>query len=152
MPTDAIYTPIPDRAADLRRAEQVAKLLDTRWRIPGTPVRFGFDSIVGLIPGAGDTLMLLPSLWMIHTAYRHGAPSTTLAKMAGNAGADWVIGSIPLLGDIFDLFFKSHRRNAALLRDALGPVDQTYPAEPGEAIPRMLSKKLERLAPERRRP
>ncbi|XDA97667.1 DUF4112 domain-containing protein [Sulfitobacter sp. LCG007] len=119
MPTDASYTPIPDRAADLRRAERIARVLDTRWGIPGTPIRFGVDSLVGLVPGAGDTLMLLPSLWMIHTAWRHGAPRSTLVKMAGNAGIDWVVGSIPLLGDVFDLFFKSHRRNAALLREAL---------------------------------
>ncbi|MDW4499716.1 DUF4112 domain-containing protein [Sulfitobacter sp. D35] len=119
MPTDATYTPIPDRDADLRRAERIARLLDTRWRIPGTPLRFGFDSIVGLVPGVGDTVMLLPSLWMIYTAYRHGARGAVLAKMAGNAGVDFFVGSVPVLGDVFDLFFKSHRRNAALLRDTL---------------------------------
>lgn len=113
--------PRPDRAADLARAEKLARLLDTRWRIPGTPIRFGFDSVVGLIPGVGDTLMLLPSLWIIHTAHRHGAPKDTLVRMAGNAGLDWVLGSVPLVGDVFDLFFKSHRRNAALLRGVLQP-------------------------------
>ena len=63
--------------------------------------------------------MLLPSLWIIHTAHRHGAPTGTLVRMAGNAGLDWMLGSLPLVGDLFDLFFKSHRRNAALLREVL---------------------------------
>lgn len=119
MPKDTTAPSNPDLAADLRRAERLARMLDTRWRIPGTPVRFGIDSIVGLIPGVGDTIMVLPSLWMMHVAYRHGAPKRTIAKMAGNAGVDYVVGSVPLLGDIFDLFFKSHRRNATLLQDTL---------------------------------
>ena len=119
MSTLATRAPLPDRAADLARVEKLARLLDTRWGIPGTRIRFGLDSIVGLIPGAGDTLMLLPSLWIIHTAHRHGAPTGTLVRMAGNAGLDWMLGSLPLVGDLFDLFFKSHRRNAALLREVL---------------------------------
>ena len=86
----------------------------------GTQVRFGLDSLIGLIPGVGDTAMLLPSLWIMAVAYKHGVPKRTIARMGWNAGVDYVVGSIPLLGDLFDLFYKSHRKNAALLRDALG--------------------------------
>lgn len=116
-----------DIAADLARVDRVSRLLDTRYRVPGTVVRFGLDSVIGLIPGIGDTAMLLPSFWIMAVAHRHGVRKRVLAKMAGNAGLDYVVGSIPLAGDLFDLAFKSHRRNAALLHAAL---DRPEPAGP----------------------
>ncbi|MAM62302.1 DUF4112 domain-containing protein [Maritimibacter sp. UBA3975] len=109
-----------EKTADLARVERVARLLDTRYGLPGTRLRFGLDSLIGLIPGVGDTAMMLPSLWMIAVGWKHGVPAGTLVRMGGNAAIDYVIGSIPLAGDLFDLVFKSHRRNAALLREALG--------------------------------
>lgn len=122
MPTDAaLAAPTADRAADLARVERVARLLDTRYGLPGTRLRFGLDSLVGLIPGVGDTVMLLPSLWIMAVAHKHGVSKGIIAKMAWNAGVDYVVGSIPIAGDLFDLVFKSHRRNATLLREALMP-------------------------------
>ncbi|MBV7380804.1 DUF4112 domain-containing protein [Maritimibacter dapengensis] len=120
MERSTALAPTPDAAHDLARVERVASWLDTRYVIPGTQVRFGLDSLIGLIPGVGDTAMLLPSLWIMAVAYKHGVPKRTIAQMGWNAGVDYVVGSIPLLGDLFDLFYKSHRKNAALLRDALG--------------------------------
>ncbi len=117
MPYDNV--PIDERLADLRRVERMARLLDTRYTLPGTRIRFGLDSVVGLIPGFGDTVMLLPSFWMLAVAWKHGVPTSTLARMGANAGVDYVVGSVPILGDAFDLFFKSHRRNAQLLSEAL---------------------------------
>ena len=117
--THATVTPT-DRQRDLARVQRLARLLDTRYGIPGTRLRFGLDSIIGLVPGVGDTAMLLPSVWMMAVAHKHGVPKSTLVKMAGNAGLDWAVGSVPVVGDVFDLFFKSHRRNAALLAEALG--------------------------------
>ena len=105
--------------ADLDRLDWLARLLDSRYRVPGTRIRFGLDSIVGLIPGVGDTLVAVPSVWMIWEGYRFGVPRRLLTRMAINTGVDYVIGSIPLVGDLFDLGFKANLRNAALLREAL---------------------------------
>lgn len=105
-----------DREAELRRLETLADWLDSRFRIPGTDIRFGLDSIFGLIPGIGDSILALPSAFLILTAHRMGASRFTLSRMVLNAGIDWAIGAIPLIGDIFDLGFKANRRNVALLR------------------------------------
>ncbi|MEC7765175.1 MAG: DUF4112 domain-containing protein [Pseudomonadota bacterium] len=120
MPTDtALAHPLPDRATDLERVDRLARLLDTRYGIPGTKLRFGLDSLIGLIPGVGDTVMLLPSIWIISVAWKHDVPKRTIARMIWNSGVDFVVGSVPVAGDVFDLFYKSHRKNAALLREAL---------------------------------
>jgi hypothetical protein len=128
MPYDTTTTTTADeRLADLRRVERMARLLDTRYTLPGTRIRFGLDSVIGLIPGVGDTVMLLPSFWMLAVAWKHGVPASTLARMGANAGVDYVVGSVPILGDAFDLFFKSHRRNAQLLSEALAPPKPALP-------------------------
>lgn len=119
MTDTALTAPTPDAAHDLARVERIATLLDSRFTIPGTRIRFGLDSVVGLIPGAGDTAMLIPSLWIMAVAHKHGVRKRTIAKMGWYAGVDYVVGSVPVLGDLFDLFYKSHRKNAALLREAL---------------------------------
>lgn len=98
------------------RAERVAGLFDARFQIPGTRIRFGWDSILGLIPGAGDALAALPSAYMMVEAVRIGARKRAIARMGLNAAIDLVVGGVPLLGDAFDLFFKGHQRNARILR------------------------------------
>ncbi len=82
------------------------------FRLPFVPVRFGLDTIVGLIPGVGDTATALPALYLIYRGYKLGVPRRTLVTMAANVGLDVSIGSIPVIGDAFDLFFKANRRNA----------------------------------------
>lgn len=109
----------PDRARDLARVERMARLLDARYRIPGTRIRFGLDGLVGLIPGIGDTLTLLPQGWMLWTAWKHGVPKGVLASMAGTVAIDYVVGSIPIVGDIFDVGYKANLKNADRLRAAL---------------------------------
>lgn len=108
-----------DRAADLAHLDKIAHQLDARFRIPGTEVRFGWDTLVGLIPGVGDVATAGASLYLIAVAHRMGARKRTLTRMLGNAGVDWVIGSIPFVGDLFDLVFKANKRNVALLRREL---------------------------------
>ena len=112
---------IDDRAIDdeLARLEQLADLLDARFRLPGTPIRFGLDSIVGLIPGIGDIAVTVPSAWMVWRGYRMGLRKRHLTRMGINTAVDYVIGSIPLIGDIFDVGFKANLRNAAILREEL---------------------------------
>jgi len=94
----------------------MADWLDSRFRLPGTDIRFGLDSVVGLIPGVGDGLLALPSIYILMSAQNLGASRLVLMRMAGNIGVDMVLGTIPVLGDLFDLGFKSNRRNIALLR------------------------------------
>jgi len=100
------------RLAELGR---LATLLDSRYRIPGTRLRFGIDAILGLVPGVGDTLAALPALYLIWRAHQIGVPRGLLLRMIANVGIDTVLGSVPIAGSIFDVFFKANRRNVALL-------------------------------------
>ena len=104
------------RAAELARLDGYARLMDARWRIPGTGWRFGLDSVVGLVPGVGDLATAAPQAWLIWQGHRMGARRGTLARMAVNTGLDLTVGAIPILGDLFDMAFKANLRNVALLR------------------------------------
>lgn len=109
---------------------QLAHLLDTRWRIPLTNIRFGVDPVLGLVPGAGDLVSGIISAYVIVKAHRLGAPKSLLARMVGNVALDTVVGSVPVVGSVFDLFYKASTRNLGLLhghlekqaRPAGGPV------------------------------
>lgn len=105
-----------DARAEIERLERLADLMDSRFYIPGTPLRFGLDSVLGLVPGVGDAATALPAAYLIHRAQQLGVPQPVLARMVANLGIDLVLGSIPLVGDLFDLGFKSNRKNVALLR------------------------------------
>ncbi|MHA6323574.1 DUF4112 domain-containing protein [Roseivivax sp. CAU 1753] len=101
----------------LARIERLATRMDRAFRLPGTGIRFGWDSLLGLIPGLGDTATLLPAAYIIATARRMDVPTPILLKMAGNVGIDWLVGLVPLVGDLFDVGYKSNTRNAKVLRD-----------------------------------
>ncbi|WP_440410334.1 DUF4112 domain-containing protein [Neorhizobium petrolearium] len=104
----------------LRRLAAIARLMDTAVRIPGTGIRFGADSVFGLIPVIGDAGGALVGLYIVNEAHRLGLPSAKLVPMLGNIAVDSVLGSVPLAGDVFDLFFKSHRRNLQIILDYFG--------------------------------
>jgi hypothetical protein len=95
-------------------------LLDEAFRIPGTSIRFGLDGIIGLIPGLGDVLGGLLSLIIPLAAWVRGLPCVTLARMAANIGIGVLVGSIPVLGDGFDIVWKANRRNYRLLIRHMG--------------------------------
>lgn len=108
---------------DLDNARALARVLDTAIGIPGTKLRFGLDALLGLIPGAGDAVSAALSGYIILAAARSGASRPVLTRMVGNVVVDTVIGSIPLLGDLFDVAFRANSRNVALLeRLAADPV------------------------------
>jgi hypothetical protein len=110
-------------SANTSTVHQLARLLDAAVRIPGTNVRFGLDALLGLIPGAGDVAGGLLSSFIILKAANLGAPRSVLARMVMNVAIDSVVGAVPILGDIFDVGWKSNTRNAALLeRYASAPV------------------------------
>ena len=99
--------------------QQLADTLDTTWRVPGTPLRFGLDAIVGLIPGIGDAVTGLVSLWIVIQSWRLGASFGTLLRMLINVGVDVVVGAIPLVGDLLDVFVKTNQSNVQMLREDL---------------------------------
>ncbi|MEX2453871.1 MAG: DUF4112 domain-containing protein [Rhodospirillaceae bacterium] len=101
----------------LRRLERFADLLDSRFRVPGTDFRFGVDGLVGLIPGIGDTVTAVGGFYIIHQAWELGVRRRTLARMAGNLLIDALFGAVPVLGDAFDLVWKSNLRNIRLATD-----------------------------------
>ena len=98
---------------------RLAWWLDEALPIPGTSQRVGFDALIGLIPGVGDTIGALLSTYIIVEAARRGASVWMVARMLGNVGIETVIGAIPLLGDLFDVVFKANQRNLAILGDTL---------------------------------
>lgn len=103
-----------DHAAELARLDRLSALLDTRFSVLG--LRFGLDSLVGLVPGVGDAIVTLPSVYLIWRAHKLGLPRRALATMALNVAIDSTVGSIPLVGDVFDLFYKANRRNFRVVR------------------------------------
>ena len=109
----------PRLAEELARIDRLADLLDSRFRIPGIGVRFGLDGLIGLVPVIGDTLVLLPSAWLVWRGWQLGVPRRDLVRMATNTGVDYAVGLVPIVGDLFDIGFKANLRNARLLRRAL---------------------------------
>lgn len=108
--------PSADTADRLARIARVAALLDSRFRVPVIGVRVGWDSILGVIPGIGDAVTTVPAGWMIWQGYQLGARKRTLVRMGLNAGIDLIVGGVPIIGDLFDVAFKSHKKNLALLQ------------------------------------
>jgi len=99
------------------RYRQLSVLLDQAFRVPGTRWRFGFDALMGLVPGFGDFAGGLFGAYGVLVARRMGAPLVLQVRMLGNVLVDSTIGAVPLAGDLFDFAFKMHQRNFALLED-----------------------------------
>jgi hypothetical protein len=106
--------PLP---ANLKGISALAKLMDSQFRIPGTEYRFGLDSVIGLIPGVGDLSTFAVSGYMLTLMAKNGASGFVMARMILNILIDAIIGSIPLIGDIFDLGFKANNRNMKLMQE-----------------------------------
>src|SRR5687767_11672879 len=96
--------------------DALAELMDGAFRIPGLNIRFGLDAIIGLVPGLGDIVTTLVSLYVLAAAQRYGVPRITTLRMGLNIAIDAIIGAIPIVGDVFDLAWKANERNVALLR------------------------------------
>jgi hypothetical protein len=105
----------PPRDPRLDGVRRVAHLLDEAFEIPGTGFRVGIDPIVGLVPGLGDLLPAIVGGYAIWVAWRLGAPTSLLVRMAANVGLDALAGSVPLAGDLFDAAWKPNLRNVRLV-------------------------------------
>ena len=101
------------------RLEAIARLLDSRWRVPGTGVRFGADAVLNVLPGVGLIAAKAVSAYLIWEARRLGVPTGTLLRMVGNVALDAVISAVPLAGWVGDVFWRANLRNVALLREHL---------------------------------
>lgn len=99
----------------LIKLQQLSTLMDRAFTIPGTNIRFGVDSIVGLIPVVGDTLSVAVSGYIYSFAKRAGVPWHKRMQMLWNIFIDWFIGLIPLVGDIFDVGFKANSKNVDII-------------------------------------
>ena len=96
--------------------DRMSSVLDNQFRIPFTQIRFGVDFLIGLIPTAGDWLSFGISSILVFAMMRRGIGVGMLLTMLGNIILDATVGSIPILGDLFDLHYKANRRNVALLK------------------------------------
>jgi hypothetical protein len=105
---------LPATAA-VQRLRQMSHLLDNAIAIPGTNYRFGLDPILGLLPGGGDILTGFMSIYIVFEAARMGLPAATLGRMGFNIFLDTLSGTVPVLGDLFDVTWKANSQNVALL-------------------------------------
>jgi len=96
--------------------DHLAWLMDDLFRVPGIGWRFGLDALIGLIPGLGDTATSLVSFYILASAVRYRVPKITMLRMGCNIGIDYLLGSLPIVGDLFDAWWKSNQMNVGLLR------------------------------------
>jgi vacuolar-type H+-ATPase subunit H len=113
--TEMVVETGPNEEAALRRVKKVATLLDDAVRVPGTNFRVGLDPILGIVPGGGDAVTAALALYPVAEAYRLDAPPKTIGKMLGLIAVDFVLGSVPVLGVLFDAFWKANTWNARAL-------------------------------------
>ena len=102
-------------ARDLDKLRVLTRVFDELLTVPGTRIRVGLDAIIGLIPGAGDVVAGVVGAYALVIASRLGAPPSVLVRMVGNVLIDMLVGSVPILGDLFDIGWKANRRNYDLL-------------------------------------
>lgn len=119
--------PLPhdERRKLIEELDRIAWWLDDRFRVPGLGWRFGLDGLVGLAPGAGDLASGAVSAYLMWRARKLGISNAILARMIWNVGIDVVVGSIPVLGSLFDFGWKANRRNIRLLRRHLDETTDT---------------------------
>jgi hypothetical protein len=119
MPEPEIIPPdkTPQRGGKItdEQLDYLAGLLDDIFRIPGTGIRFGLDPLLGLVPGLGDALSGLVSLLLVYSGWQRRLPRVTLARMVANIAIDTLVGTVPVLGDAFDVAWKANRKNYQLL-------------------------------------
>lgn len=109
-----------ERLAEIQEnVDRIARAMDDAIRVPGTNFRLGWDGILGFIPGIGGVLTIVSHLYMVRQAAHVGIRKRIYARMILNALIDFLIGVIPGVGDVCDIFWKSNRKNANLLRSEI---------------------------------
>lgn len=103
----------------LERLRRLARLMDSAYELPFVGVKVGLDPLLGLFPAAGDVVAGAVAAWIVVEARRLGAPWKLVGRMAGNVALDLLTGTVPVIGDIFDVLYRANRRNVALLEKHL---------------------------------
>ena len=112
-----------DRDRALVAAEKIARVMDGMY----------LDPILGFfVPWAGDVIGAGLGLYPVLLAWRRGAPKALIARMLLNLSVDLLAGAVPILGDLWDFFFRAHKRNLALLRSRWG--HQTIESRPRDRL------------------
>ena len=93
--------------------------MDSAYELPFVGVKVGLDPLLGLFPAAGDLVAGAVAAWIVVEARRLGAPWKLVGRMAGNVGLDLLAGTVPVIGDLFDVLYRANRRNVALLEEHL---------------------------------
>src|SRR5918995_7177195 len=106
----------PQQANVEKSLDRLGWLMDDLFRIPVLGWRFGLDALIGLVPGLGDTSTTLVSFYILAAAVRYRVPKITMLRMGLNIGIDYLFGSLPLVGDLADAWWKSNRKNLDLLK------------------------------------
>jgi hypothetical protein len=115
------------RAEFTRSIERLARTMDSAIKLPIIG-GVGLDALLGLVPFAGDATSAAISISLIARSVRYGVPREIITKMLANVLVDFLLGSVPLVGDLADMWFKANERNVALLREFLG--DEARPPRP----------------------
>ena len=105
-----------DHLGRIARLRALAVLLDTAITLPGG-IRLGADAIIGLAPGIGDAITTALAAYIVYEAHRLGVPKHKLMRMAANVAIDGIVGSVPVVGDLFDVAFKANIRNLAIIEE-----------------------------------
>ena len=111
------FSAATDTASRLARLRRLAWMIDGVFSLPGTRFRFGLNSVIGMLPVGGDAVLGAISLYIIYEAAQLGVPKPKLAKMLANVGGELLGGSVPIVGDLFDMALKANLRNLAIIED-----------------------------------
>ena len=126
---DLLKKASPSQGDAIRRMELMAKLLDNAFVIPGTNQRVGIDAIIGLVPGLGDIATTVLSSYVIWEARNLGVSRVAIGRMLTNLAIHASIGAIPILGDVFDAFFRVNQRNMRIVRAQLDKLSKPTDAQ-----------------------
>lgn len=115
----------------LKRMHRLAWLFDNSIRVPGFNYRIGIDPLLGLLPGIGEAAGGLLSTYIIAEAVRGGLPRAIVLRMTFNLALEMLIGTIPLIGDLFDMTWKANARNMRLIENYLAAPRKSVAASKG---------------------
>jgi hypothetical protein len=122
-------SPHESQLLQLARLRSVSDLWDRAFGIPGTKWRVGLESLVGLLPVGGDVIGLGISIYILWQVVQFNLPKTILVRMVFNIAIDALVGSVPILGDLFDITWKANTKNVNLLESHLQQPSQSRSAD-----------------------
>lgn len=132
--TPTLITAKPEQLDQLAVARSIANIMDTAITVPGTNIRMGLDTLLGLLPGIGDAISSAVGSYIIVLAGQLGVSRPVIWRMVLNQTIDMVVGAVPFLGDILDIGWKANVKNVALMEKALNDPDAARRASTGMIV------------------